>query len=136
MNSLLHPKHGDKANSPWFEEFLVKLMEDRDRIGLTDLIREIDALMITVEPGCSVAYVSELALMTPYHYLVTLESEYSSETKSIAEFPEETLFESLERVFKGLLKNEWFEIDSDLSYLNPLLEFIQNTPKDASIIDL
>ena len=75
MNSLLHPKHGDKANSPWFEEFLVKLMEDRDRIGLTDLIREIDALMITVEPGCSVAYVSELALMTPYHYLVTLESE-------------------------------------------------------------
>jgi hypothetical protein len=75
MNSLIHPKQGDKANSPWFEEFLVRLLEDRDRIGLTEMIREIDALMITVEPGCSVAYVSELALMTPYHYLVTLESE-------------------------------------------------------------
>ncbi len=75
MNSLIHPKHGDKANSPWFDEFLVKLLEDRDRIGLTDMIRQVDALMITVEPGCSVAYVSELALMTPYHYLVTLESE-------------------------------------------------------------
>lgn len=75
MNSLIHPKQGDKANTPWFEEYLVKLLEDRDRIGLTDMIREIDALMITVEPGCSVAYVSELALMTPYHYLVTLESE-------------------------------------------------------------
>ncbi len=75
MNSLIHPKHGDKANSPWFEEFLVKLLEDRDRIGLTDMIRQMDAMMITVEPGCSVAYVSELALMTPYHYLVTLESE-------------------------------------------------------------
>ena len=74
MNSLTHPKHGDKTNSPWFEEFLVKLLEDRDRIGLTDMIREVDAMMITVEPGCSVAYVSELALMTPYHYLVTLES--------------------------------------------------------------
>jgi hypothetical protein len=74
-NSLIHAKQGDKANSPWFEEFLVKLLEDRDRIGLTDMIREIDALMITVEPGCSVAYVSELALMSPYHYLVTLESE-------------------------------------------------------------
>jgi hypothetical protein len=74
-NSLIHPKQGDKANSPWFEEFLVRLLEDRDRIGLTDMIREIDALMITVEPGCSVSYVSELALMTPYHYLVTLESE-------------------------------------------------------------
>lgn len=75
MNSLSQPKQGDKANSPWFEEFLAKLLEDRDRIGLTEMIREIDALMITVEPGCSVAYVSELALMTPYHYLVTLESE-------------------------------------------------------------
>ncbi len=74
-DSLIHPKQGDKENSPWFEEFLVKLLQDRDRIGLTDMIRQVDAMMITVEPGCSVAYVSELALMTPYHYLVTLESE-------------------------------------------------------------
>jgi hypothetical protein len=62
--------------------------------------------------------------------LVTLESEYFSESKSRTEFPEEILFESLERVLKNLLKNEWFQIDSDLSYLNPLLEFIQNTSKD------
>jgi hypothetical protein len=75
MNSLIHPIQGDKTNSPWFEEFLVRLLEDRDRIGLTGMIRQMDAMMITVEPGCSVAYVSELALMTPYHYLVTLESE-------------------------------------------------------------
>ncbi|MEI8570916.1 hypothetical protein ACH5Y9_01455 [Methylomonas sp. BW4-1] len=75
INSLIHPKQGDKANSPWFDEFLVKLLENRDRTGLTEMIREIDALMLTVEPGCSAAYVSELALMTPYHYLVTLQSE-------------------------------------------------------------
>ena len=75
MNSLQHLRHGDKVNSLWFEEFLPKLLEDRDRIGLTDMVHEIDAMMITVEPGCSVAYISELALMTPYHYLVTLESE-------------------------------------------------------------
>jgi hypothetical protein len=75
MNSLIHPILGDKTNSPWFEEFLVKLLQDRDHIGLTEMIRQIDALLITVEPGCSVAYVSELSLMTPYHYLVTLESE-------------------------------------------------------------
>ncbi|MDO9393882.1 MAG: hypothetical protein Q7T42_07925 [Methylotenera sp.] len=75
MNSLQFQRHGDKVNSPWFEEFLPKLLEDRDRIGLTDMVHEIDAMMITVEPGCSVAYISELALMTPYHYLVTLESE-------------------------------------------------------------
>ena len=75
MNSLQFQRHGDKVNSPWFEEFLPKLLEDRDRIGLTDMVHEIDTMMITVEPGCSVAYISELALMTPYHYLVTLESE-------------------------------------------------------------
>lgn len=75
MQSTQFERHGDKANTVWFEEFLPRLLEDRDRSGLSELIREIDALMITVEPGCSVSYVSELALMTPYHYLVTLESE-------------------------------------------------------------
>lgn len=74
-NSLALPRHGDKQNSPFFEEYLVRLLEERDRVGLSDLIREIDALMITVEPGHSTQYVAELALMTPYHYLVTLESE-------------------------------------------------------------
>jgi len=72
--SLGFPRYGDKQNTPFFEEYLVTLLEERDRAGLTDLIRQIDALMITVEPGNSVAYVGELCLMTPYHYLVTLES--------------------------------------------------------------
>lgn len=72
--SLGFARFGDKQNSPFFEEFLVKLLEERDRSGLTGLISQIDALMITVEPGNSLAYVRELCLMTPYHYLVTLES--------------------------------------------------------------
>ncbi len=58
-----------------FEDYLIRLLEERDRVGLTDMIREIDAIMITVDPGHSIRYVSDLALMTPYHYLVTLESE-------------------------------------------------------------
>ncbi len=73
--SLDFPRYGDKTNSPFFEEFLHRLLENRDQIGLSELIRQIDALMITVEPGHSVPYVGELCLMTPYHYLVTLESE-------------------------------------------------------------
>ena len=75
MNSLGFARHGDKENSPFFEEYLVRLLEERDRVGLTDMIHEIDALMITVDPGHSIQYIAELALMTPYHYLVTLESE-------------------------------------------------------------
>ena len=73
--SLGFPRYGDKRNSRFFEDYLVNLLEERDRIGLTGMIRQIDALMITVEPGNSLAYVGELCLMTPYHYLVTLESE-------------------------------------------------------------
>ncbi len=73
--SLAFPRYGDKLNSDFFETFLVRLLEERDRSGLTEMIRRIDALMITVEPGHSIAYVGELCLMTPYHYLVTLESE-------------------------------------------------------------
>ncbi|MDD5366507.1 MAG: hypothetical protein PHR30_14315 [Gallionellaceae bacterium] len=73
--SLQFPRYGDKANSAFFDEFLVKLLEERDRIGLTEAIHQIDALMITVEPGNALAYVGELCLMTPYTYLVTLESQ-------------------------------------------------------------
>jgi len=73
--SLSFSRAGDKKNSPEFEDYLGGLLEERDRIGLTDCIRQIDALMITVEPSHAVAYVAELCVMTPYHYLVTLESE-------------------------------------------------------------
>lgn len=75
INSLKFSRHGDKENSQFFEENLVRLLEERDKLGLTSMIHEIDALMITVDPGHSIKYVAELALMTPYHYLVTLESE-------------------------------------------------------------
>jgi hypothetical protein len=73
-SSLGFARNGDKQNSAFFEEYLQKLLEERDRVGLTGLIGEIDALMLTVDPGHSIDYIAELALMTPYHYLVTLES--------------------------------------------------------------
>jgi len=74
-NSLSFARQGDKLNSNFFEEYLVRLLEERDSCGLTDMVHEIDAIMITVDPGHSIRYIGELALMTPYHYLVTLESE-------------------------------------------------------------
>ena len=66
-NSLKFDRHGDKENSAFFEENLVRLLEERDKLSLTDMIHEIDALMITVDTGHSIQYVAELALMTPYH---------------------------------------------------------------------
>lgn len=73
--SLNFERRGDKENSDFFESYLIRLLEERDRIGLTDMIHEIDAIMLTVDPGHSIPYIAELCLMTPYHYLVTLESE-------------------------------------------------------------
>ncbi len=75
MNSLQFDRHGDKDNSAFFEEYLERLLKERDALGMTEMVHEIDALMITVDPDHSIAYINELCLMTPYHYLVTLESE-------------------------------------------------------------
>ncbi len=75
INSLQFDRHGDKENSDFFEENLTRLLEERDALGLTSMIHEIDALMISVDPEHSTKYIAELALMTPYHYLVTLETE-------------------------------------------------------------
>lgn len=75
VKSLQFSRHGDKENSAFFEENLIRLLEERDQLGLTAMIHEIDALMISVDPEHATKYIAELALMTPYHYMVTLETE-------------------------------------------------------------
>jgi hypothetical protein len=75
IDSLQFNRHGDKENSAFFEENLIRLLQERDTLGLTDMIHEIDALMISVDPEHATKYIAELALMTPYHYMVTLETE-------------------------------------------------------------
>ncbi len=67
-------RNGDKHNSDFFESYLPRILAERDRCGLTEMIGGIEAMMITVEPGNAIEYIAELALMTPYHYLVTLNS--------------------------------------------------------------
>lgn len=74
LKSTGRARNGDKLNSDFFETYLPRLLEERDRSGLTDMIGGIEALMITVEPGNSIEYIAELALMIPYHYLVALDS--------------------------------------------------------------
>lgn len=74
LKSTDQPRFGDKQNSAFFEEYLPRVLAARDRSGLTEMIGGIEALMITVEPGNALEYIAELALMTPYHYLVTLDS--------------------------------------------------------------
>ncbi len=75
LNSTNQQRFGDKKNSDFFEEYVQRLLAERDHSGLTEMIGGIEALMISVEPGNSVEYITELALMTPYQYLVTLDSD-------------------------------------------------------------
>lgn len=75
MNTRDIRRQGNKLNSDFFEEYLVRLTDERDRLGLTRMIGGIEAILMTVDPGHSVPYIAELSLTTGYHYLVSLESE-------------------------------------------------------------
>jgi hypothetical protein len=53
------PRFGDKKNSDFFEEYVYRLLNERDKSGLTDMIDGIEALMISVEPGNSVKLIRQ-----------------------------------------------------------------------------
>ena len=110
--SLSFPVQGDKENSSFFNEYLSILLEERDALGLSDMIHDIDAMMLAVDPGKAIEYINELCLMSPYHYRFTLESEsywthvlridMNSPDLLIREVKDETIkgiFRSLNEVF-------------------------------------
>jgi len=114
IDSTAFERHGDKQNSAFFNEYLVRLLQERDRLGLTDLIHEIDAMMIAVDPGHGLGYVGELCLMTPYHYLVTLESEnhYTHVLRVNLDYPDLLVREVKDANARGIFRslNELFPI--------------------------
>lgn len=68
-----YPRHGDKQNSAFFEETLVRLCEARDRSGLTQNVGLMAFVMIQVEKSERDRYLTELSLMTAYSYGATYE---------------------------------------------------------------
>lgn len=114
--SLDLPRYGDKQNSAFFEEYLSRLLEERDRVGLTEMIGQIDAIMLTVDPGHSISYIAELCLMTPYHYLVTLESEshWSHILRINLDYPDLLVREVKDPKIRGIFRslNEVYPIGS------------------------
>ena len=57
---------GDKKNSEFFEEYLPRVYERRQKSGLDEIVRETAALVVQVEHGDGVDYMAELAAMGPY----------------------------------------------------------------------
>lgn len=60
---------GDKENSGFFDEYLPRVYQRRADAGLDELVTEMAGVVVQVEHGDAVAYLSELALMGPYRLI-------------------------------------------------------------------
>jgi len=133
INSLDFARHGDKENSAFFEEYRQRILEERDRLGLTEMVHEIDALMITVDPDHSIEYIAELCLMTPYHYLVTLESEshWTHILRIDLESPDLIVREVKDSSFRGIFRslNEIYPVGSQKPNSRYMGEILRVTNK-------
>lgn len=61
-------RKGDKKNSQFFEDYLPKIYDRREKAGLDDLIVGIRGLVVQVEHGEAIKYMMELYLMSPYRF--------------------------------------------------------------------
>ncbi len=66
-----YPRFGDKKNSSFFEEYLMKIYEERDRSGVSDNVGLMRMILIQVETEEREAYLKELSLMTRYTFKAT-----------------------------------------------------------------
>ena len=67
--------HGDKQNSDFFGEYLEKIYDWRDSVGLTELIQEMHSVVIEVDEADRHLYIEELMMMTPYHFVKSFEND-------------------------------------------------------------
>lgn len=97
-------RHGDKENSKFFEEYLLKVYERREKAGLPDLVGMMRGIVLQITTGEAVSYFLELYLMTPYR----LTSIYRSETHTIyvlsvkPEFPTLFVLEPLSKEYADM----------------------------------
>ena len=70
-----YERKGDKANSDFFEEHLLKIYDARDKSGLSGNYQNFHHVVVEVELGGARNYISELLVMTPYNYLRSFEDD-------------------------------------------------------------
>ena len=70
---------GDKKNSDEFNEYLPKVYERRISSGISDLVGNMAAAIVSVDADKAVPYIAELTLMTPNRF----EAAYTSDTHNI-----------------------------------------------------
>lgn len=72
INYFDYQPKGDKKNSDYFHEYLMKIYHRRNESGLNELLGNISAILIQVESHDLLDYLHELYLMTPYRLTITL----------------------------------------------------------------
>ncbi len=68
-----YDRFGDKQNSDFFEEYLLKIYDWRDKTGLTANFGRMSAVVVEVDPGLAKDYIAELSVMTMYSYVRSFE---------------------------------------------------------------
>ena len=74
FDEMTYQPRGDKKNSAFFEEYRQKIFERRQSSGLSELLGNMRAILVQVEHGEAVSYLSELYLMGPYRLTASFQS--------------------------------------------------------------
>jgi hypothetical protein len=62
-------------NSEYFEEYLGKIYDWRDSVGLVDMVQEMHSVVVEVAEDDRHTYIEELMMMTPYHFIRSYQNE-------------------------------------------------------------
>lgn len=102
---------GDKKNSEFFDEYLGRIYERRDKCGLGDLVGTMAGVVIQVEHGDGVGYIAELALMGPYRLIDMRLSDTHKVylLQSQPEFPRIVVLEPLSAAYEDEM-TRWNEL--------------------------
>src|SRR6188472_3794062 len=68
MDLATYTPMGDKKNSDFFEEYLPRVYERRQKAGLDQIVGNTAALVVQVEHGDGIDYLAELTAMGPYRF--------------------------------------------------------------------
>src|SRR5690349_14185505 len=97
MDLLTYTPMGDKKNSDFFEEFLPRVYERREKAGIDEIVGNTAALVIQVEHGDGIDYMAELTAMGPYRFKAArlTETHRVFVMQSQPEFPRMIILEPL-----------------------------------------
>ena len=103
MDLATYTPMGDKKNSDFFEEYLPKVYERREKSGLNQIVGNTAALVVQVEHGDAVDYMAELTAMGPYRFqaarLTGTHKVYVLQSQP--EFPRLIVLEPLSATLRG-----------------------------------